>query len=414
MDHVPVLLARVLDALALRPGARVLDGTVGYGGHAEAILERTAPDGTLVGIDRDPRALDAARERLAPFGDRATLVRGRFGDVLDRERGSFDGILLDLGVSSPQLDVAERGFSFQLDGPVDMRMDPDAPVDASTWLEGVELDELTRVLKDLGEEPRARQIAKAILDGRPWTSTAALADRVARSSGYPRGRTHPATRTFQALRMVVNDELGELRSALDAGPERLAEGGRMAVISFHSLEDRMVKDAFRRLAGEGAREGCLRPSRRGAALRARRAQEHRRQGRGRAQPARPLGAVEDPGANEHSRSEGATMNARVDSRVAAVPLVALETTDVRDFEVVDLGRYALVALLTSMCMLLWAWSRIDLRETAVALDSTGRRNDLATAEHERLELELLSLKGKAWRDGESDGIGTALVTVAHP
>ena len=256
MDHRPVLLARVLDGLALRPGARVLDGTVGYGGHAEAILERTAPDGTLVGIDRDPRALTAARERLARFGARATLVRGRFGEVLAHEAGDFDGILLDLGVSSPQLDVPARGFSFQHDGPVDMRMDPDAPLDASGWLDRVDLDQLTQVLGDLGEEPRARRIAKAILEGRPWSSTLALADRVARASGYPRGRTHPATRTFQALRMVVNDELGELEAALAIGPERLAAGGRMAVISFHSLEDRMVKDAFRRLAGEGAEKNA--------------------------------------------------------------------------------------------------------------------------------------------------------------
>ena len=252
MDHRPVLLARVLDGLDLGPGHRVLDGTVGYGGHAEAILERTSPDGTLVGVDRDPRALDAARERLVRFGDRATFVHGRFGDVLARETSLFDGILLDLGVSSPQLDVPERGFSFQHDGPVDMRMDPTAPLDARGWLDSVELDELTRVLSELGEEPRARRIAKAILDGRPWTSTLALAERIAGASGYPRGRTHPATRTFQALRMVVNDELGQLERALAIGPERLTEGGRMAVISFHSLEDRRVKDAFRRLAGEGA------------------------------------------------------------------------------------------------------------------------------------------------------------------
>jgi 16S rRNA (cytosine1402-N4)-methyltransferase len=252
VDHRPVLLARLLDGLALHSGARVFDGTVGYGGHAEAILERTSPDGTLVGVDRDPRALDAARERLRRFADRAALVHGRFADVLEREPGPFDGILLDLGVSSPQLDVPARGFSFQHDGPVDMRMDPTAPLDASSWLDRATLDELTRVLAELGEEPRARRIARAILDGRPWTSTLALADGVARASGYPRGRTHPATRTFQALRMVVNDELGELDRALAVGPERLAEGGRMAVISFHSLEDRKVKDAFRRLAGEGA------------------------------------------------------------------------------------------------------------------------------------------------------------------
>jgi 16S rRNA (cytosine1402-N4)-methyltransferase len=252
VDHRPVLLARVPEALALRPGAHVLDCTVGYGGHAEAILERTAPSGRLVGVDRDPNALAAARERLARFGERVTLVRGRFADALAHEPGPFDGILLDLGVSSPQLDVALRGFSFQHDGPVDMRMDPDAPVDASRWLDAVSLDELVRVLAELGEEPRARRIATAVLAGRPWTSTAALADCVARASGYPRGRTHPATRTFQALRMAVNDELGELRSALATAPERLREGGRMAVISFHSLEDRMVKGAFRRLAGEGA------------------------------------------------------------------------------------------------------------------------------------------------------------------
>jgi 16S rRNA (cytosine1402-N4)-methyltransferase len=251
-DHRPVLLDAAVDALCPRPGGRFLDGTVGGGGHASAILEQSGPDGLLIGIDRDPAALAAASARLASYGDRFQPIRGRMGGVADlvADWAPFDGLLVDLGVSSPQLDQPERGFSFQHDGPVDMRMDPDHPEDASTLLERLDQPGLVRILREYGEEPRARQIARAILAGRPWHSTVALADCVARSSGYRNSRTHPATRTFQALRIAVNDELGELERLLDASLRLVRVGGRVAVISFHSLEDRMVKHHFRAAAGK--------------------------------------------------------------------------------------------------------------------------------------------------------------------
>lgn len=251
-QHETVLLEPVVEALAPRSGGRYLDCTLGGGGHAEAILAASGPDGLLVGIDRDPAALAAAGSRLASFGERALLLHGRFGDMAEvaGPHGPFDGIVLDLGVSSPQLDHAERGFSFGRDGPLDMRMDPTRGPTAAEWLDAVDEPELVRVLRQYGEEPRARQIARAILAGRPWTRTLALADAVARAAGYKGSRRHPATRTFQALRIAVNDELGELERGLAAGLALLAPGGRMAVISFHSLEDRLVKAAFRDAAGK--------------------------------------------------------------------------------------------------------------------------------------------------------------------
>lgn len=251
-QHETVLLQPVVEALAPRSDGRYLDGTLGGGGHAEAILEASSPEGRLVGLDRDPAALQATGARLAPFGERVSLVHGRFGDMADLAgpHGPFDGIVLDLGVSSPQLDEAERGFSFGRDGPLDMRMDPTRGPTAAEWLEDVDEDELVRVLRRYGEEPRARQIARGILAGRPWRRTLPLAEAVARAAGYKGSRRHPATRTFQALRIAVNDELGELERGLAAGLGLLAPGGRMAVISFHSLEDRLVKAAFRDAAGK--------------------------------------------------------------------------------------------------------------------------------------------------------------------
>ncbi|MCK6503317.1 16S rRNA (cytosine(1402)-N(4))-methyltransferase RsmH [Myxococcota bacterium] len=259
MDHPPfhhqsVLLDATVELLDLRPGGTWLDGTLGGGGHAERILQGTAPDGLLLGIDRDPQALAAAGRRLSAYGDRFRAVRGAFGDMaaLVGDRAPFDGILLDLGVSSPQLDQGARGFSLQHDGPVDMRMDPEHGQPVAALLDGLDEAGLARILHELGEEPRARRIARAVLAGRPWTSTLALADCVARASGYHGSRVHPATRTFQALRMAVNDELGQLDRALRDAPDLLAPGGRLAVISFHSLEDRMVKHRFRELSGVGA------------------------------------------------------------------------------------------------------------------------------------------------------------------
>ena len=253
-DHRPVLLEATLQSLRLRADGRYLDGTLGGGGHSKAILESTGPNSVLVGIDRDPDALAAATQRLAPFGERFIPQRGAFADMaqIAQAWAPFDGILLDLGVSSPQLDRPERGFSFRGDGPVDMRMDTDQDLDAATLLDSIEHHELVRILRQYGEEPRARQIARAILEGRPWTSTRALAECVAASSGYRNSRNHPATRTFQALRMAVNDELGQLERGLDAAIKLLAPGGRLSIISFHSLEDRIVKRTFREAAGENS------------------------------------------------------------------------------------------------------------------------------------------------------------------
>jgi len=253
-NHQPVLLTSTVEALQPRPDGRYLDGTLGGGGHAEAILQASDPSGQLVGLDRDPQALEAATARLSKYGDRFTPIHTDFGSMLDTagERGPFDGILLDLGVSSPQLDHADRGFSFRHDGPVDMRMDPSQDLTASALLDSLDETGLVDILRRYGEEPRARRIAKAILDGRPWTRTLELAHCVAESSGYKNSRTHPATRTFQALRMAVNDELGQLERALDSALALLAPHGRLVIISFHSLEDRMVKRYFRQAAGENS------------------------------------------------------------------------------------------------------------------------------------------------------------------
>ena len=252
--HLSVLLDATIEFLQPRAGGTYLDGTVGGGGHAEAILQASTPDGRVVGLDRDPAALQAATSRLSKYGDRFSPVRSDFASMLEvaGRWAPFDGILLDLGVSSPQLDHAERGFSFRNDGPVDMRMDPKQELTAASLLERIDENGLVDILRRYGEEPRARRIAKAILEGRPWSSTVALANCVSESSGYRNSRTHPATRTFQALRMAVNDELGQLSRALDAAMSMLAKRGRLAIISFHSLEDRMVKRHFRQAAGENS------------------------------------------------------------------------------------------------------------------------------------------------------------------
>ncbi len=246
-EHLSVLLPDVLEFLAVQPGGLYVDGTLGLGGHALAIV---AAGGRLLGVDRDAYALGRAVERLA--GHEVELHHARFSQLPALLAGrAADGILLDLGVSSPQLDHAERGFSFRADGPVDFRMDPSAGEPASAWLERVSEPELVDVLFRYGEERQARRVARAILAARPFRGTLHLADTVA--AVVPRdGRIHPATRTFQALRIVVNDELGELDAALHALPACLAPGGRLVVISFHSLEDRAVKARFRELAGHGA------------------------------------------------------------------------------------------------------------------------------------------------------------------
>jgi len=234
----------------------VIDGTVGMGGHAEVLLERS-PRARLLGLDVDPAALEHARARLARFGDRARLVRASFRRIaaVAEAHGAVPAhaVLLDLGVSSWQLEASGRGFSFQRDEPLDMRLDPDAAVTAADLLNRLPEPELARLLAAYGDEPYARRIARAIVRRRPLHRTgelvAAVASAVPRRA-WPR-RVHVATRTFQALRMAVNDELGALREAVPAAAGVLAPGGRLAVISFHSGEDRIVKQAFRALEGAG-------------------------------------------------------------------------------------------------------------------------------------------------------------------
>jgi 16S rRNA (cytosine1402-N4)-methyltransferase len=251
-DHVPVLLEELMEAL--RPSARGIyaDVTIGGGGHACAILERSDPDGQLVGTDRDPAALEAAEASLSAFGERVTLRRARIRDlrrVLDELHiDRIDGVVADLGVSSVQLDRAERGFSLSHDGPIDMRMDPTDGETALDLIARLDPEDLANVIYRYGEERRSRPIARAIKraheEGK-LESTADLKCAVHRVTGPKRGRIDPATRTFQALRIAVNEELDDLESFLASLPGVLKGGGVAAVISFHSLEDRIVKHTFR-------------------------------------------------------------------------------------------------------------------------------------------------------------------------
>jgi len=257
-DHASVLRDEVLEHLAPRAGAVYCDCTLGGAGHARAVLERSAPDGRLIGIDRDPSALDAAREYLADLAGRVTLVHGRFGDVAqilaDLGVSQVDGFVVDLGVSSPQLDRPERGFSFSKDGPLDMRMDPTSGRTALELLRELDVTELAEVLRDYGEERYHKKIARLIKEALAEdriTTTLDLAGVVARAipaAEQRKSRIHPATRTFQALRIAVNAELDQLEQFLAVFPELLRPGGRCVVISFHSLEDRLVKRRFRDLA----------------------------------------------------------------------------------------------------------------------------------------------------------------------
>jgi len=253
-SHIPVLLHETLSWLDPQPGGRYVDATVGLGGHAAEILARATPGGRLLAIDRDPEALREARARLAAYGDRIMFAQARF-DALDEiaRREGFErvqGVLLDLGVSSLQLDAAERGFSFQQEGPLDMRMGPDASITAAEIVNRWPEDELARIIYTYGEERRSRRVARAIVAARPLRTTRELADVVARAAGgggrTAVGRLHPATRTFQALRIAVNGELEALEAVLPQAAGLLAPGGRLAVIAFHSLEDRIVKQFMAR------------------------------------------------------------------------------------------------------------------------------------------------------------------------
>jgi 16S rRNA (cytosine1402-N4)-methyltransferase len=255
--HIPVLRDDVISALAPRPGGCYIDGTLGGAGHAAALLA-AAPGARLLGIDCDPAALAAARERLHPWGERVTLVHGNFRDLgrIAAEAGitAADGILLDLGVSSHQLDHGARGFSFMHDAPLDMRLDPTAPLSAADLVADVDERQLADLIYRYGEEPASRRIARFIVEQRrrtPIRTTGELAALVARALGGRRGKIHPATRTFQALRIAVNDELASLAAALPQAIALLRPGGRLAVIAFHSLEDRLVKHGLRDAAHDG-------------------------------------------------------------------------------------------------------------------------------------------------------------------
>lgn len=254
-EHEPVLQGPALDALRIRADGVYVDGTYGRGGHSAAMLARLGEEGRLVVTDRDPQAIADARAKYADDG-RVAIRRANFaelGSIIDELglTGRVDGLLLDIGVSSPQLDDPERGFSFQHDGPLDMRMDPESGESAAEWIARADESDIARVIKEYGEERFARRIARAIVRNReatPIERTAQLAAIVREAvPGSPSPR-HPATRTFQALRIFINDELGALERALADGIELLAPGGRFVVISFHSLEDRRVKRSFAKAA----------------------------------------------------------------------------------------------------------------------------------------------------------------------
>jgi len=262
--HVTVLLKEAIDFLAVRRGGTYIDATVGLGGHSYEIARRLGAQGRLIGVDRDPAALEIARERLVVGADAADwpaieLRHGSFSELANDQRRTtndqVDGILADVGVSSFQLNTPARGFSFQADGPLDMRMNPQSELTAEQVVNQFDEVTLANLIYEFGEERRSRRIARAIVRSRPISSTAELAAVIsAAARSMKHERIHPATRTFQALRIFVNRELVELRGLLEAAPQLLESSGRMVIISFHSLEDRIVKDAFR----DGVKQGIYR------------------------------------------------------------------------------------------------------------------------------------------------------------
>ena len=249
LPHEPVLYQEIIHALRPKSTGRYVDGTLGAGGHAAGLLAVSEPGGLLLGLDVDPQALELAHQKLAPYGERACLKKASYSELADEMAAlgwdKVDGILLDLGASSMQFDTPERGFSFLADGPLDMRFDPTGALTAAeivnTWPE----EEIADLIFRYGEERASRRIAQAIQQARPVDSTRQLADVIQKAIGR-HGPHHPATQTFQALRIVVNDELDSLKQVLPVAVQALRPGGRLAVISFHSLEDRLVKEFFRR------------------------------------------------------------------------------------------------------------------------------------------------------------------------
>ena len=259
--HEPVMVQEVLHSLAVRPGATYIDCTVGDGGHASAILG-ASPGGRVLGMDADPEAVAACRLRMASYGSAAVVVHANFAS-LERVAVAHGfvpahGILFDLGLSSRQLEVEARGFSFQRAEALDMRFDPTEGVTASELVNKTSEQELADLIYRLGEEPRSRRIARAIVANRPISTAQQLAEVVRRASGYSRGRTHPATRTFQALRMAVNQELANLETALGRVPGMLDHGGRLVTLAYHSLEDRVIK-RFLAEVQQQPLDGGLRP-----------------------------------------------------------------------------------------------------------------------------------------------------------
>jgi 16S rRNA (cytosine1402-N4)-methyltransferase len=248
LQHTPVLYKEIIHALQPKNSGCYIDGTVGAGGHARGVLEACAPDGRLLGLDLDPQALALARENLAPYSRRVVLIQASYISLPEAMRDLgwdlVDGILLDLGVSSMQMDTPDRGFSFQYEAPLDMRFNPDSGVSAAEMINSLSESDITDLLFKYGEEPRAKRIAKMIVQARPIETTTQLA-QIAKQVYPGYSRVHPATRTFQALRIAVNDELKSVEIVLPKAAEALRPGGRLAVISFHSLEDRIVKKFIR-------------------------------------------------------------------------------------------------------------------------------------------------------------------------
>lgn len=248
--HLPVLYHEIIHALNPHSPGKYIDATVGAGGHAGGILEKSAPDGLLLALDRDPKALALASQRLSIFQDRVTLVQTSYVNILGEMAKlgwqSVDGIVFDLGLSSMQLDSPDRGFSFQSHGPLDMRFDPGQSLDAAELVNHLPEHDLADLIWRYGEERGSRRIAAAIVQARPIETTIDLAEVIRKAMGGQRGRIHPATRTFQALRIAVNQELQAVETVMPKAVQALAPGGRVAIISFHSLEDRLVKQFFKR------------------------------------------------------------------------------------------------------------------------------------------------------------------------